>query len=180
MYEKFKKFFILIFIFLLQSCSGGKIGNFLESSFKNIDNEVDIKENYILKNKDNIPKKQISKKQISNIKVKEENNKKNKPAKNIEYQKKENLKNNYKLLNENINEPEISKQNMNIRPETFFKKERKILRPQSYRVTVILNEVDPSSPLEQFSNILRNSDLNFEIEKIQRYNFEKNLNKKSE
>ena len=38
MYEKLKKIFILIFIFLLQSCSGGKIGNFLESSFKNIEN----------------------------------------------------------------------------------------------------------------------------------------------
>ena len=70
MYDKFKKVCILIFIFLLQSCSGGKIGNFLESSFKNIDSsEVDNKENYILKNKDNISKKQLSIK-----KIKKENN----------------------------------------------------------------------------------------------------------
>ena len=43
---------------------------------------------------------------------------------------------------------------------------KKILRPESYRITVILNEVDPSSPLKQFSNVLINSDLNFEIENL--------------
>ena len=30
---KKKEFFLLIFLILLQSCSGGSIGNFLESSF---------------------------------------------------------------------------------------------------------------------------------------------------
>ena len=37
------KFFVLIILILLQSCSGGRIGNFLESSFKNIE-ETKIKE----------------------------------------------------------------------------------------------------------------------------------------
>ena len=40
---KIKKFFLLIILILLQSCSGGRIGNFLESSFKNIE-EPKIKE----------------------------------------------------------------------------------------------------------------------------------------
>ena len=31
------KFFLLIIFLLLQSCSGGSIGNFLESSFENIE-----------------------------------------------------------------------------------------------------------------------------------------------
>ena len=175
MYDKFKKVCILIFIFLLQSCSGGKIGNFLESSFKNIDSsEVDNKENYILKNKDNISKKQLSIK-----KIKKENNN-NKSLKSIEFQRKENLKNDDKLSNVNINEKESSEQNMKNSLKNSLKKARKISSPQSYRVTVILNEVDPSSPLEKFSNVLINSDLNFEIENIQRYSLEKNINKKKE
>ena len=32
-----KEFFLLIFLILLQSCSGGRIGNFLESSFNDLD-----------------------------------------------------------------------------------------------------------------------------------------------
>ena len=35
---KKEKFFLLIFLILLQSCSGGRIGNFFESSFENLDN----------------------------------------------------------------------------------------------------------------------------------------------
>lgn len=175
MYDKFKKVCLLICIFLLQSCSGGKIGNFLESSFKNIDSsEVDNKENYILKNKDNISKKQLSIK-----KIKKENNN-NKSLKSIEFQRKEDLKNDDKLSNVNINEKESSEQNMKNSLKNSLKKARKISSPQSYRVTVILNEVDPSSPLEKFSNVLINSDLNFEIENIQRYYLEKNINKKNE
>jgi len=34
---KKKEFFLLIFLILLQSCSGGMIGNFLESSFNDVE-----------------------------------------------------------------------------------------------------------------------------------------------
>ena len=34
---KKKEFFLLIFLIFLQSCSGGGIGNFLESSFKDLE-----------------------------------------------------------------------------------------------------------------------------------------------
>ena len=34
---KKKEFFLLIFLILLQSCSGGKIGNFLQSSFDDLE-----------------------------------------------------------------------------------------------------------------------------------------------
>ena len=163
MYEKLKKIFILIFIFLLQSCSGGKIGNFLESSFKNIDNsESDNQENYILKNEENRSEKQTLIKKIKKV-----NNQKSKLVESIEYQKKEDLKNDEKLINQNLNKEENSQQKIkkSLKPSN----KKKILRPESYRITVILNEVDPSSPLKQFSNVLINSDLNFEIENIQRY-----------
>jgi len=35
---KKKEFFLLIFLIFLQSCSGGRIGNFLESSFNDLEN----------------------------------------------------------------------------------------------------------------------------------------------
>ena len=174
MYEKLKKIFILFFIFLLQSCSGGKIGNFLESSFKNIDNsESDNKENYILKNEENRSEKQTLIKKIKKV-----NNQKSKLVESIEYQKKEDLKNDEKLINQNLNKEENSQQKIkkSLKPSN----KKKILRPESYRITVILNEVDPSSPLKQFSNVLINSDLNFEIENIQRYPLNQNLNKNRE
>ena len=34
---KKKEFFLLIFLIFLQSCSGGRIGNFLESSFSDLE-----------------------------------------------------------------------------------------------------------------------------------------------
>jgi len=34
---KKKEFFLLIFLILLQSCSGGRIGNFFESSFNDLE-----------------------------------------------------------------------------------------------------------------------------------------------
>ena len=38
MISKIKKFLLLIFLLLLQSCAGGRIGNFLESSFDDLEN----------------------------------------------------------------------------------------------------------------------------------------------
>ena len=34
---KKKEFFLLVFLIFLQSCSGGRIGNFLESSFNDLE-----------------------------------------------------------------------------------------------------------------------------------------------
>ena len=42
---KKKEFFLLIFLILLQSCSGGRIGNFLESSFNDLEKPKNILEN---------------------------------------------------------------------------------------------------------------------------------------
>jgi len=69
--NKIINFVFLILLFLLQSCSGGKVGNFLESSFKNINSnklsQNDI--NKIMKNdlmsKD---KKLVKKKDKINVK----------------------------------------------------------------------------------------------------------------
>ena len=48
-----------------------------------------------------------------------------------------------------------------------LKKRNQNYMPKSYRVFVILKKVDPSFPTENFSKVLRNGDINFEIEKIE-------------
>ena len=42
-------------------------------------------------------------------------------------------------------------------------------QPQSYKIIFILKDVDPKDPIENISTILRNSDVDFEIEKIERF-----------
>jgi len=49
---KKKEFFLLIFLIFLQSCSGGRIGNFLESSFYDLDKisqDEDLQKNLVNK-----------------------------------------------------------------------------------------------------------------------------------
>ena len=124
-------FFVLIILILLQSCSGGRIGNFLDSSFKDIEEEKikeDIKNN--LKNK--VLKK--SEKKSKNNKITSD--------KNISFQNRE-------------------------------------YKPKTYKIIFILKDVDPKDPTEDLRTILRNSDVNFEIEKIERYFDPKNKTIKS-
>ena len=155
-------FFVLIILILLQSCSGGKIGNFLESSFKNIE-EKKIKEDV----KNNLKKKIVIKSVISAEK-----------NKNIEEAKiKEDIKNN--LKNKVLkNSEKKSKNNKKISDKNISSKKR-IFQPKSYKIIFILKDVDPKDPTEDLRTILRNSDVNFEIEKIERYFDPKNTTIKS-
>lgn len=125
------KLFIFIILILLQSCSGGRIGNFFESSFKNIE-ETKIKEDV-------------------------KNNLKNKVLKMSEKKS----KNNKKISDKNI----------------FL--QNKAYQPKTYKIIFILKDVDPKDPTEDLRTILRNSDVNFEIEKIERYFDPKNKTIKS-
>ena len=47
--------------------------------------------------------------------------------------------------------------------------QNRIFQPKSYKIIFILKDVDPKDPTEDLRTILRNSDVNFEIEKIERY-----------
>ncbi len=146
---KKKEFFLLIFLVFLQSCSGGRIGNFLESSFKDLDK---ISKNEDLQN--NFVNKKIVVKENKEI-----NDKKNKKIKKVE---------NSKDVPENkkdINLEKIPKQKNNT--ITNISKKRKI-ELQSYKIIFILKDVDPKDPTEELSTILSNSEVNFEIEKIER------------
>ena len=156
------KLFIFIILILLQSCSGGRIGNFFESSFKNIE-ETKIKEDV----KNNLKNKIV----IKSGGIVEKN-------KNIEETKiKEDVKNNLKNKVLKMSEKK-SKNNKKISDKNISSKKR-IFKPKSYKIIFILKDVDPKDPTEDLRIILRNSDVNFEIEKIERYIVPKNKTIKS-
>ena len=159
---KKKEFFLLIFLILLQSCSGGRIGNFLESSFddlEKISQEGDLKKS--IKIKKNVERE---KKEIKNKKnVERENNEIN--NKNNQKRKKPDKPKSVLKSKKDINSEKIQKQKNN-KIKDFSKKRR--IELQSYKIIFILKDVDPKDPTEELSTILRNSEVNFEIEKIER------------
>ena len=119
---KKKEFFLLIFLIFLQSCSGGRIGNFLESSFNDLEKiskNEDLQNNLLNKNDINLEKE------------------------NKKFDDKKNKKTNNSTKKRNID-------------------------LQSYKIIFILKDVDPKDPTEELSSILSNSEVNFEIEKIER------------
>jgi len=154
---KKKEFFLLIFLIFLQSCSGGRIGNFLETSFNDLEKSSqngDLQNN--LENKKGIYLEKENK---------EINATKNKKLNKVE---------NSKSVQENkrvINLEKIPKQKVN--KIKNLSKKRKI-ELQSYKIIFILKDVDPKDPTQELSSILSNSEVNFEIEKIERISDLKN------
>ena len=152
---KKKEFFLLIFLIFLQSCSGGRIGNFLESSFNDLEKtskNEDLQNNLLNKNDINLEKEN-----------KKFDDKKNKKIKKVEK---------LKIVPENKNDINLEKVNKKFDDKKNKKiknlpKKRKI-ELQSYKIIFILKDVDPKDPTEELSSILSNSEVNFEIEKIER------------
>ena len=188
---KKKEFFLLIFLIFLQSCSGGRIGNFLESSFndlekiskdENLQNNLENKKILLEEKKEINDKKNKKIKKLEkpknipeNKKIlvkenKEINDKKNKKIKKVESP--ENLIEDKKDINSEKTSKQKNKENKN------SSKKRKI-ELQSYKIIFILKDVDPKDPTEELSSVLSNSEVNFEIEKIERISDSKNkpLNK---
>ena len=143
MANKISNFVFLILLFLLQSCSGGKLGNFLESSFKNNHSNKILQNDFNKKLESSViskDKKLVKKKDtINNIDIDVDT----KPL---------NIVKSFPIKADNAN---------------TLEKRNKNYSPKSYRVFVILKKVDPSFPTENFSKVLRNGDINFEIEKIE-------------
>ena len=143
MINKISNFVFLMLLFLLQSCSGGRIGNFLESSFENnISNKISQNE--------------INKKLKSDIKVQD----------NKLFEKKDKTTN-IKFSDEKNSQSKENSSPITITDANKIKTQNQIYNPKSYRIFVILKKVDPSFPTENFSKVLRNGDINFEIEKIE-------------
>ena len=152
---KKKELFLSIFLIFLQSCSGGRIGNFLESSFNDLEKtskNEDLQNNLLNKRDINLEKEN-----------KNFDDKKNKKIKKVEKPKN---------VPENKNDINSEKENKNFDDKKNKKiknlsKKRKI-ELQSYKIIFILKDVDPKDPTEELSSILSNSEVNFEIEKIER------------
>ena len=178
---KKKEFFLLIFLIFLQACSGGRIGNFLESSFNDLEKTSQNEDlQNILVNKKIVEKENKEINVGKNIKIKEVENPKNA----LEYKKDINLeKENKEVENKNkkinkIENPKIVQQNKkDINLEKIPKQKNKKIKNlskkrkvelQSYKIIFILKDVDPKDPTEELSSILSNSEVNFEIEKIER------------
>ena len=166
MTNKISNFVSIILLFLMQSCSGGRIGNFLELSFKNnnadqvsqtnINNELISEINPKDNNTEQVSQININNKLTSEIKPKDNklNEKEDESALiNFNNESKPQVKaNSSSILKTDLNK--IKKQNQNY-------------NPKSYRIFVILKQVDPSYPTEDFSRVLMNGNINFEIEKIE-------------
>ena len=150
---KKKEFFLLIFLILLQSCSGGRIGNFLESSFNDLEK---TSQNEDLQN--NLVNKKILEKENKEI-----NGIKDKKIKKVEKQK------NVLVNKKDTNLEKENKEINGIKDKKIKKSTRKRnIDLQSYKIIFILKDVDPKDPTEELSSILSNSEVNFEIEKIER------------
>ncbi len=185
---KKKEFFLLIFLIFLQSCSGGRIGDFLESSFNHLEKtskNEDLQNNLLNKKDINLEKenKKFDDKKNKKIKkvVKPKNASENKKDINLEKEnKKFDDKKNKKIKKvvKPKNAPE-NKKDINLEKENkkFDDKKNKEIKNlskkrkielQSYKIIFILKDVDPKDPTEELSSILSNSEVNFEIEKIER------------
>ena len=156
-----KIFNYFLILFLLQSCSGGRVGNFLELSFSNIEEDKfksiknNVKSEKILINNKNLKdstKPEISKNTKDFPKV----------TNKINIQQKQNLKSD-----------EINNGQKKVIKQNIFKDQNKKIKTnyesQSYRVVIILKGVDPTDPSQKFSNVLKNANIIFEIEKIERF-----------
>ncbi len=179
---KKKEFFLLIFLIFLQSCSGGRIGNFLESSFNDLEKtsqNEDLQNNLVNKkivvkeNKEIDDKKNKQIKKVEKPKSVPENKKDanlEKENKVIDDKKNKQIKKVEKLKNVPENKKDISVEKIPKQRNKKIKnlsKKRKV-ELQSYKIIFILKDVDPKDPTEELSSILNNSEVNFEIEKIER------------
>ena len=129
----------------LQSCSNTIIGEKLENSF-------DINENpSILKNTTKV-KEQIKPNEIKKIK----------PSKKVGDKANENFRLNITKKNSIANKDRLSQKSIKSKKKVIFK-------PQPYRIILKLSGANPSAPAETVTNALRKAGVEFEVEKIERF-----------
>ena len=156
----FKLFNYFLIIFLLQSCSGGRVGNFLELSFNN------IKEDEFKSIENNVNSEKV----LINNKNLKDSNKPEIIKTNKDFLKSSNKINTQK---QSLKSDEINNKKKKVIKQNIIKDKNKKIKtnyePQSYRVVIILKGVDPTDPSQKFSNVLKNANIIFEIEKIERF-----------
>ena len=146
---KKKEFFIIVFLILLQSCSGGRIGNFLQNSFDDLEKT----------NQDEDTGKNLENKKFVIEEKKETDNENYEKTNEVEIQN---------TLQENKKDKNLEKVQKQKNKKVKNSSNKRNIELQSYKLIFILKDVDPKDPTEQLSTILSNSELDFEIEKIER------------
>ena len=147
--------FLIVTFFSLQSCSNTLVGEKLENSF-------DIIENPKISEKTNNKPQKL--------------NEKTKIISSIKDYKKENENDVVNLINENSisNKDRLSQKSTKSIKKIIF-------NPQPYRIIIRLSGANPSAPAETVTNALRKAGVQFEVEKIERFdeeNFSKNKSSK--
>ncbi len=146
----FIRLFLIIILIPLQSCSNTLVGEKLENSF-------DVNQKPILPGNSN--------------KVKELN-KKN------ELKKIKSSQNNFDAEKENIEENNSISNKDRFRKTSTKSIKKVIFNPQPYRIILKLSGANPSAPAETVTKALRKAGVQFEVEKIERFD-EKNFLKDS-
>ena len=113
---------------------------------------------------------------ISNENVINEKNKENKGSnfksiKNFDVSKTENIKQNIADNNSNLSKDKPIQKQIKL-------KKNIILNPQPYRIILKLSGANPSAPAETVTKALRKAGVQFEVEKIERFD-ERNVSKNS-
>ena len=137
--KKIIRLFLIVFFLPLQSCSNTLIGEKLENSFDNIEGQ-----------KTNNKTETLSEKTKIKLKIKDDT--------------KENKKDFVNVAKENS----ISNKDRLSQKSTKSIK-RIIFKPQPYRIILRLSGANPSAPAETVTEALRKAGVQFEVEKIERY-----------
>ena len=139
----FIRLFLIVILIPLQSCSNTVIGEKLESSF-------DTPQNPRASGDINIK----SKKQNEMPKI----------TSRIKVEKKKNEKDLGKIIKENSisNKDRLSQKSSKLVKNTIF-------TPQPYRIILRLSGANPSAPAETVTKALRKAGVQFEVEKIERF-----------
>tara|TARA_B100000459_G_scaffold99820_1_gene56996 strand:+ start:95 stop:556 length:462 start_codon:yes stop_codon:yes gene_type:complete len=139
----FIRLFLIVILFPLQSCSNTLIGEKLENSF-------DTNENVIISEKiNNKPQKSN---EIPKIKSR------------IKVEREENGKDFGNTIQEKTiaNKDRLSQKSSKIVKKTIF-------NPQPYRIIIRLSGANPAAPAETVTEALRKAGVQFEVEKIERF-----------
>ncbi len=139
----FIRSFLIVTILALQSCSNTLIGEKLESSFDIVENP---KTSGKTNNKPQKPKEKIKIKSI------------------LKDDKKENKNTFDNIVKENLisNKDRLSKKSIKLKNKSVF-------NPQPYRIILRLSAANPSAPAETVTEALRTAGVQFEVEKIERF-----------
>ena len=141
--KMFIRLFLIVTLLPLQSCSNTLIGEKLENSF-------DTTENLITSRKTN------NKPQKTNDIAKNKSR--------IKVEKKENDKDFGNIVKKSSipNKDRLSQKSSKLIKKTIF-------NPQPYRIILILSDANPSAPAETVTEALRKAGVQFEVEKIERF-----------